>query len=58
MTLNIRAGRTRNGIPVVESALEPLHAARHERVLVEDHEVPRETAHALGAHGVALVRHR
>lgn len=43
---------------VVESALEPLHRRGHERVLVNDHQVPRKRAHPLASHRVALVRHR
>ena len=46
------------GAPVVERALEPLHARGHARVLVQHHEVPRKAADALGAHRVALVGHR
>ncbi len=42
---------------VVERALEPLHAGRVQGVLLEDHQVACETADALGAHRVALVRH-
>ena len=44
--------------PVVERALEPLHARGAQRVLVQHGEVPRERADALGAHRVALVGHR
>lgn len=54
----MRVGRRWVGSPVVERALEPLDARGHERVLVQDHQVPREAADALGAHRVALVRHR
>lgn len=43
--------------PVVQCPLEPLYAGGHERVLVQNHQVSSQTAHALGAHGVALVRH-
>lgn len=43
---------------VVERPLEPLDTRGHERVLVNDHQVPREGANALAAHRVPLVRHR
>jgi hypothetical protein len=44
-------------LPVIECPLKPLYTRGHKRVLMEDHQVPRETAHALGAHRVPLVRH-
>ena len=43
---------------VVERALEPLRRGGHRRVERERDDVPRERADALGAHRVALVRHR
>lgn len=43
---------------VVKSPLEPLNGRGQERVLVNDHEVPREGADPLTPHGVSLVRHR
>lgn len=52
------AGFAREHAPIVERALEPLRAGGRERVLLERPQVPRERAHALVAHGIALVRHR
>ena len=43
---------------IVQRPLEPLHARRLQRVLLQRHQVPRERADPLGPHGVALVRHR
>lgn len=43
---------------VIQRPLEPLHARRLQRVLLQNHQVPRERADPLGPHGVALVRHR
>jgi len=45
------------GLPIIECPLKPLYTRSHECILMEDHQVPRETAHALGAHRVPLVRH-
>jgi hypothetical protein len=43
---------------VVERSLEPLRRRRERRIQRVDDEVPRQRIHPLGAHRVALVRHR
>lgn len=53
-----RTRRITKARPVVERALKPLRARGHQRVLLEDHEVARERAHALAPHRVPLVGHR
>mmetsp|Transcript_63187 Transcript_63187/g.111639 ORF Transcript_63187/g.111639 Transcript_63187/m.111639 type:complete len:264 (+) Transcript_63187:168-959(+) len=53
----LRQGDTTNG-RVVQSTLKPLIRMRVGGILWQRHEIARETADSLGAHGVALVGHR
>ena len=53
----LRHGDTAVGA-VVQRPLQPLHAGRHRRVRGVRHQVTRQRADALAAHGVALIGHR
>jgi hypothetical protein len=43
-------------LPVVQGSLEPLHAAGHQSVLLQDHQMPSQRTSTLGSHGVPLHR--
>lgn len=52
-----KASTRGHGSPVIKRPLKPLHRSGHERILMQHHQVPRQTAHSFAAHRVALVRH-